>query len=345
MIDSNNVTCSVGATHIAKDTFVVIRAAGGRTLSACQLLIAEYMSQGCVESISERPFERALARSFQIGIDAGTKWLVTVDADLLLRPGAISQMVAFCDSLPDDVFQIQPLILDKFIGGFRKAGPRVYRTALLGKALELVPAPGEKHRPEAYIVEEMGRSGHRTVTYDFVVGIHDFEQYYRDIYRKCYVHGFKHLKWLPQVLPIWKERAQNDIDYWVGLHGLWAGMMSREGVRLDVASSRTRSRTCSPSRCYGKTHAVRKRDDPAYIESRLAEAGPPPRRPSRRERLRDLSSASRVGPDGCLGARLGARQPRSHDSINFGDSRHVPIFLTSWPGTARETSIASRRDG
>lgn len=279
---------------LERDVFVVVRAAGERTTDVCLAFLGETFQPEQIRVIRERPFETALRRSYELGIESQAKWLITVDADLLLRPVAVRELVRFADSLPSDVFQVQPLIHDKFILGYRTAGFRVYRTSLLGKALEFVAPPGQLHRPEAHVVQTMGQAGHRTVRKASVVGIHDYEQYYRDIYRKCYVHGHKFVKWLPTVLPDWKIRARDDLDYWVALHGLWGGLMSRDGVRLDVAAfPQTVEDILARVDTAEKLPLSVEEVGSSYVESCLSEAGTPPRRPSRSERFRDLRD--RVG--------------------------------------------------
>jgi hypothetical protein len=276
------------------DSIVVIRSAGERTKEACRSLVEADVRPENVVVIEERPFEEALRRSFELGISSGARWLVTVDADLLLRAGAVEDMIACAISLTNDVFQIQPRIHDKFILGYRTAGPRVYRVSMLDEAVSLIPLPGEKLRPEAHVVQAMGQAGRRTVALPMVVGIHDYEQYYRDIYRKCYVHGHKFVKWIPAVLPDWKARARDDLDYWVALHGLWRGLMSRDGVRLDIeAFPKSVEDILISVDAAEKSPLDAEEIGPVYVESCLARAGTPPRRLTRSERLRALRG--RVG--------------------------------------------------
>ena len=48
---------------------VVIRSAGERTFEVCRKLLLEQVPAEAVEVVCERPFERALIRSYEIGIE------------------------------------------------------------------------------------------------------------------------------------------------------------------------------------------------------------------------------------------------------------------------------------
>jgi hypothetical protein len=197
-------------------------------------------------------------------------------------------MVAFGTSLPDDVFMVQPWSLDKLGGGYRRAGPRLYRAALLMEAIQLIPQDGQQLRPESWVLGEMARRGHRSATFDYAVGLHDYEQYYRDVYRKSYVHGVKHLDWAAKLIHEWKRRSAEDLDYWVALHGFWAGLMSRGGVRLDVeAFPRSIETLLAEVQATEKSPLRNDEIGPAYVESRLNEAGRLPHRRTRVEKLRE----------------------------------------------------------
>ena len=77
------------------------------------------------------------------------------------------------------------------------------------------------------------KEGYAWATVPYVVGIHDFGQFYGDIFRKCYVHANKHLIHLPELVPGWKSRAQFDPDFEVAIEGLAWGLRERGVVRID----------------------------------------------------------------------------------------------------------------
>src|SRR5690625_7898401 len=76
------------------DVVVIIRAAGERTEGLCKKLILDQGVQSDkIHLIHEVPFSAALRKSYEIGIESGCRWTLCVDADLLLRPGSISEII------------------------------------------------------------------------------------------------------------------------------------------------------------------------------------------------------------------------------------------------------------
>jgi hypothetical protein len=65
------------------------------------------------------------------------------------------------------------------------------------------------------------------------VGIHDFEQYFLDIFRKCFIHAHKHLDLTELFLSFWREKAVNDMDYEVALHGFASGVDHYGEISID----------------------------------------------------------------------------------------------------------------
>jgi len=198
----------------------MIRAAGERTEELCKKLI---LDQGFTEEdvvlIREIPFSKALLKSFDLAIRHGKKWTFCVDADVLLRPGSIQEMIRLADAQPQNVCQVQGYILDKFFGGVRKGGVHLYRTSLLKKVKEKVPKEGTDIRPESYALRQMEDDGFPTRFVPYVVGLHDFEQYHYDIYRKAFVQAVKHLSRAELFIRIWKNNVSDDPDFKVALKG------------------------------------------------------------------------------------------------------------------------------
>ena len=215
-------------------TSVIIRSAGERTEQLCRKLIIEQgVSPENLVAIKEVPFSAALKKSFQAGIERGLKWTLCNDADVLLRPGAVEAMLNLAEQQDEHVYEIQGFILDKFIGGPRNGGIHLYRTSLLSKALEQLPPDGANVRPEFHTLQRMAAIGYPYKTIPFLVGIHDFEQYYLDIFRKCFIHAHKHLDLTELFLSFWREKANNDMDYAVALHGFASGVEHLGEVSID----------------------------------------------------------------------------------------------------------------
>ena len=217
-----------------REVTIIIRSAGERTEQLCKELI---LSQGVPESqlfvVQEVPFSASMKRSFKIGMEEGRKWTFCVDADLLLRPGAISDMVRHAEKQKSHVCEIQGYVMDKFFGGPRQAGNHLYRTELLGEVIRRIPEEGTSIRPERYTLGKMEEDGYPWRVVPCVTGIHDEEQYNRDIYRKAFVQGVKHLERAGLFIGLWRERADTDPDYKVALKGFADSVLNHAEVYIN----------------------------------------------------------------------------------------------------------------
>jgi hypothetical protein len=216
------------------DAFIIIRAAGERTEVLCKKLIIEQgFTDEDVVLIRENPFSEALLKSFDLGMEQEKKWTFCVDADVLLRPGSIQEMIRLADAQPQQVCQVQSYMLDKFFGGVRKGGVHLYRTSLLEKVKEKVPEEGTDIRPESFALRQMADEGFPTKVVPYVVGLHDFEQYNYDIYRKAFVQAEKHLFRAELFIKLWKARAEDDPDYKAALQGFADSITNRNEIYIN----------------------------------------------------------------------------------------------------------------
>jgi hypothetical protein len=197
-------------------------------------LLCEQVPREHVVAIREYPFTRALRRSFELAIELGRPWTLCVDADMLLRVDGVRTLLDCARASADNVFQVQGNLFDKLFGGPRWVSPRLYRTSLLPKALSGIPADGAAPRPEAAVLDYMASLGHPSLHRDVTIGLHDFEQYDRDIYRKAFHHAHKHDHFMPRLEPLWRRLAAHDADYEVALWGLRDGRSFTGIVPLDV---------------------------------------------------------------------------------------------------------------
>ncbi len=214
---------------------VLIRSVGERTETLCREII---LSQGIpaenIILIKKTPFTLALRAAYEAGIACNQPWTFCIDADVLLLPGSIQKMLALAEKQKSNVCEIQGRVLDKFLGGAREAGNHLYRTSLLKIALENLPEDPNILRPETDTLAAMKRNGYPNVSVSLLVGIHDFEQYYRDIYRKCFVQAHKHLEYSQLYLSYWPSRAIHDSDYEVALNAYFDGIKYQGDVQIDA---------------------------------------------------------------------------------------------------------------
>jgi hypothetical protein len=213
---------------------VALRSAGERSFHACKALLLAQVPESCVQVVTEVPFESALMKTYEIGIECGDEWLMSLDADVFLREGAVATLFSAAKNLPRRYFQIEGLVQDKLTGIYRKAGHRMYRTKYLKTALRLMPAPNTEIRPEYVTLQRMEATGFPSLEIKSVMGVHDYEQFFRDIYRKAFVHANKHQIWLPQLISRWKKLAVEDDDFLIALRGLYDGLVSLANVKIDT---------------------------------------------------------------------------------------------------------------
>jgi hypothetical protein len=215
-------------------TTIIIRSVGERTEGLCKKLILEQgVHENAINIINEAPFSKAMKVGFEIGIAEKRAWTFCVDADLLLRQGSILKMVQHAEKLPQNVCEIQGFVLDKFFGGPRKGGIHLYRTSLLEKVIKEIPFEGIDIRPETYTLNAMQKNGYPWHTVQELVGLHDFEQSFEDIFRKCFVQAHKHLNLTELFISYWRNRSLLDSDYKIALVGFSEGIKHFGNVRID----------------------------------------------------------------------------------------------------------------
>ena len=212
---------------------VIIRHTNERTLDACLNLLSSQVSSDNIQIISETPFSYAVKRTFEIGIDYNKDWTLAIDADIFVTNDCIDTLVSAAENLEDYFFEIQGRILDKFYGVPRGGGPHLYRTKYLKKAIKFIPKEGTTLRPESYTYDKMAEIGYHYYFGKEVYGLHDYEQFYNDIYRKGFLHAKKHLRYLAHFEKFWGEKQQNDFDFSVALFGFEQAKKFTETVYVD----------------------------------------------------------------------------------------------------------------
>ena len=132
----------------ANAVVAIIRTVGERSFEACRDLLSRQVSSDAVEVVSEHPFENALVRTYEIGIERGARWTMTLDADVLLRDGAVAELIEEAETLPENYVEVAGRIHDKLTGDYRPAGHHIYRTCHLKEALSAIPPAGKEIRPD-----------------------------------------------------------------------------------------------------------------------------------------------------------------------------------------------------
>jgi hypothetical protein len=69
---------------------------------------------------------------------------------------------------------------------------------------------------------------------NYLTGIHDFEQYYVDIFRKCFVQAHKHQEYAEIFISYWPQQVIMDFDYKIALKGFIDGIDFEGDVHIDT---------------------------------------------------------------------------------------------------------------
>lgn len=222
---------------------VIVRSAGERTRDVALHLIKAQLPTDAVAMIVEgRPFEATLRQSMSEGVRLGAEWTVMIDADVLLMPGAIEALRRRAAVAPARVCMLQGRVFDMITANYRIAGNRVYRTSRLPILMSLIPPAGSAIRPESAMLAAAAARGLASRFVPDIVGLHDFEQFYVDLYRKAFVHARKHRDWLPELMIRFRRASASSPEAAVMLRAIedsvgWAGAVSIDAGMYEQLSA------------------------------------------------------------------------------------------------------------
>lgn len=200
----------------------VIRTQGERTESLCLDLALDQFD--AVAAVSQSPFSEAVRECMRIGIRSGREWLVTIDADVLISPTYWEDMQPIIADADSAAWQILGRMDDKLSGSIRQGGVRAWRGSALPRLIDHVR---DTVRPEGDLCARFPG----WIEADAVTGRHDYEQFYRDLYRKGAAHRRKHPKWSEMVEDRWRNSSDRDLQAaYAGWHG--APLKFTEKARL-----------------------------------------------------------------------------------------------------------------
>jgi hypothetical protein len=210
-------------TELNKDNLcIIIRSVDERTARSCDKLLE--IGFGIKPIIVEKiyPFSDALKEAYKVAFEQNRYWTLMLDGDVL--PSAKQIKKVFDWVIRKDnykLFQVTAKVVDKFFGGPRSAGFRIYKTSYLENAINLIPTEDISLRPETYTIKEIQKlHGCFSLESDVVIGLHDFEQFYADIFRTGIAHYHKHNQHLKIFLKCWQKKAKDDYDFQVFLKGV-----------------------------------------------------------------------------------------------------------------------------
>jgi len=218
------------------DVAIVIRSLGERTENVCYESVHRQVAEGVkIEVVkNEKPFSTALRKSLIKAVDMGAKWSCIVDADLILLSDAIPSLLKHAESSTEDVFRLNPKTYDKFLGFPTFGGPHLYKTKHLENALHHIPSDETSTRPETKMCRAMAQTGLTLLNSNDVVAMHDYEQFYKDIYRKYVFRSVKMYSIARYLINRFYVMSFFDIDFNVALQGVLYGLNTYDGKMYNV---------------------------------------------------------------------------------------------------------------
>lgn len=216
---------------------VSVRAYNERTKDLCSRIVHNQVQSKKVNSVHETPFSNAVKKTFEIGISHNCKYTLAIDADVLLKKDAITELLSNVESLPEKIknklFVYQGNVLCKVFGKPRQAGFHLYKTSLLPKALQYLEQTKDKIRPESSIYKIMINEGYYHYIDDQIYGLHDYEQYYKDNFRNGFFQSKKHLNQAGELLTYWTKNMSKDLDFKAMIFGWLHGSQTQENIKVD----------------------------------------------------------------------------------------------------------------
>jgi len=159
-----------------------------------------------VEVVNYTPFERALSEGFEIGARSNNcRWIGFLDADVILIQSEIKSLLNYMSASPFGI--IQGYVYDKYFGQLRSGGLHIYPQNLMSDASKLIPQLGKSIRPETATKMKFAQNGIPLLQVPFIIGLHDYFQWQKDIERKARIYAVKKNQSSTELIKFWKDRA------------------------------------------------------------------------------------------------------------------------------------------
>jgi|GEM_PF-3933398 len=190
---------------------VIVRSIGERTTEACETLLEKQVPAENVTHVKDLSAPDSVFRPYEIGIAEDRTWTLVVDADMLPNSTMVEDIIRVAEKGSTTSFAFEAHVRDKFFGGNRIAGNTLYKTRYLNRALDLGKRSNpEEGRPESAVINLMSEEGYEIERVPEVVGIHDYEQYYKDIFRTAHGYYNNHKHYVPILESYWQREDQDD---------------------------------------------------------------------------------------------------------------------------------------
>lgn len=192
---------------------IIVRACGERTEKEC-IRLAE--KQGRVHVVRTMPFGESIRQTYALMATFDQEWTPVIDADVLLYPDVLAKAVRELTGMKN-VFCLDGKTDDKIMMCRRRAGIHIYKTVLAAAGMKYVD--DNRVKPESHVRKCMEKLGYKTHVSKIIFGKHDYEQYYRDLWRKsaCQTKKLAGKIAGSHIREKWRIMARTDKDYAVVL--------------------------------------------------------------------------------------------------------------------------------
>lgn len=211
----------------------VIRTIGERTEEVCiELVRREKSLNEKMSIVREQTHVDAVDKTFLLGLQSEADWLVLIDADMLLLPGCMQEIRDEIVSLNENTVVMFPAVFDKLYS-MRRWGVTIYRVSMIEEVYTAFQQARSQHhlKIEGKAIKEVA-SGQMEIFHSRkVVAIHDFHQYYKDLYRKIYLNAIRNPGYNERAKSYWNKMSREDADYLVMLKAMEDALT--EGRQLD----------------------------------------------------------------------------------------------------------------
>ena len=182
-------------------------------------IIYQIGSNEKVHLIKNLKLYEAVDRCFEFAIKEKSTWLITLDADLVIRPDFMNIFFSIANSMKSDEIEAHAMTVDRLFMKYRSAGNRLYRVSSLTLLRKLLDKTKINIRPEGTMLFEATKLGYKIKPIKDVVAMHDFFQFSRDLFRKGYLSSYKHASHSSELKSTWRELSKSSLDFQVLLRG------------------------------------------------------------------------------------------------------------------------------
>ena len=188
------------------------------------------------EIITENTHYAAVEKTYEVGLDNRRDWTFSVDADVILEPQMVVRVLDDLLSSTEDVRVAHPGVIDKLYRLKRWAGIQIYRTDALEELRNIFKLKKEQRqlKIEGACISELRGRGRKVAFVKHVVGLHDYYQYYRDLYRKVYLNTIRNQGMIRKARKLWSYWCRFDDDYRVTLAAMEKALEERRDLTNSV---------------------------------------------------------------------------------------------------------------